>query len=319
MITVAEKESDIRITKDTPYLALTGELWGVYCEGLGENGPRYNGTALYWHNGSSHWGPLYASMNWVISGSNNDWLPICCQAITWTNDELLSNWPLGTNFSVIWIKIEQSSYNKMNMKISAKLMAIVSRPQCVWASCIKIKSPIRIFFEARLWLCFHDQHHHFGIALYTITDHGIYSLQDDTDSGYHTGDSTLKGKAEKANKTPGEETLSREELRRKIDAFNDNQHGLLMSLVSSLLWLILGPVLIIKQSIFKNTPNKHLIACQWRKAMGFILWVESLTLCCILVIVVICKIDHIDGLVHDCSKSSANALELLQSCTEPSI
>ena len=50
MITVAEKESDIRITKDTPYLALTGELWGVYCKGLGENGPRYNGTALYLYN-----------------------------------------------------------------------------------------------------------------------------------------------------------------------------------------------------------------------------------------------------------------------------
>ena len=29
---VAERESDIRITTDTPYLALMGELWGVYCE-----------------------------------------------------------------------------------------------------------------------------------------------------------------------------------------------------------------------------------------------------------------------------------------------
>ena len=32
---------------DTPYLALTGELWGVYCEDFGETWPRYNGTALY--------------------------------------------------------------------------------------------------------------------------------------------------------------------------------------------------------------------------------------------------------------------------------
>ena len=31
-ITVAESESDIRITTDTPYLALTGELCGVHCE-----------------------------------------------------------------------------------------------------------------------------------------------------------------------------------------------------------------------------------------------------------------------------------------------
>ena len=34
------------IQKDTPYLALTGELCGVFCECLWENGPRYNGTTL---------------------------------------------------------------------------------------------------------------------------------------------------------------------------------------------------------------------------------------------------------------------------------
>ena len=46
-ITVAGGESDIRITTDTPYMALTGELWSVYREDFGENWPRYNGTALY--------------------------------------------------------------------------------------------------------------------------------------------------------------------------------------------------------------------------------------------------------------------------------
>ena len=44
---VAKGEADIRITTDTPYLALTGEPWGVSCEDFGENWPRYNGTALY--------------------------------------------------------------------------------------------------------------------------------------------------------------------------------------------------------------------------------------------------------------------------------
>ena len=43
----AEYQSDAGTTKDTPYLALTGELWGVFCEYLRENQPRYNGTALY--------------------------------------------------------------------------------------------------------------------------------------------------------------------------------------------------------------------------------------------------------------------------------
>ena len=47
-MTIAERTSNIRLTKDTPYLALTGELWGVFCEEFGENWPRYNGTALYY-------------------------------------------------------------------------------------------------------------------------------------------------------------------------------------------------------------------------------------------------------------------------------
>ena len=36
-ITMTESESPIRITRDTPCLALTSELWGVYCKDLWEN------------------------------------------------------------------------------------------------------------------------------------------------------------------------------------------------------------------------------------------------------------------------------------------
>ena len=44
---MAESESDFRITVDTPYLTLTGELWGVvFCEDFGENWPHNNGTTL---------------------------------------------------------------------------------------------------------------------------------------------------------------------------------------------------------------------------------------------------------------------------------
>ena len=32
---------------DTPYLPLTGKLWGVYCEGLKENWHHYISTSLY--------------------------------------------------------------------------------------------------------------------------------------------------------------------------------------------------------------------------------------------------------------------------------
>ena len=47
-MTMAEVKytSEVRFTKDTPYLALTGELWGVFCEDLGENLPRYNSTVV---------------------------------------------------------------------------------------------------------------------------------------------------------------------------------------------------------------------------------------------------------------------------------
>ena len=42
-----EYKSYARSTKDTTYLALAGELWGVFCEYLWENWPRYNGIPLY--------------------------------------------------------------------------------------------------------------------------------------------------------------------------------------------------------------------------------------------------------------------------------
>ena len=42
--TQTEHQSDAGSTKDTPYLALTGELFSEY---FWENWPRYNGTALY--------------------------------------------------------------------------------------------------------------------------------------------------------------------------------------------------------------------------------------------------------------------------------
>ena len=42
-----DSDWDFRITKGTPYLALTGKLWSVCLEDFEENWPRYNGTALY--------------------------------------------------------------------------------------------------------------------------------------------------------------------------------------------------------------------------------------------------------------------------------
>ena len=46
-MTATEHESDIEITKDTPYLCLTSEIRGVNREDLGKNWPPNNGIALY--------------------------------------------------------------------------------------------------------------------------------------------------------------------------------------------------------------------------------------------------------------------------------
>ena len=84
---MAESESDSKITTDTPYLALTGELWDVYCKGFEENWPRYNGTALYNQEQSGCQQPqgifaivrfvfsqqyMYVSYNTVISHAHYD-------------------------------------------------------------------------------------------------------------------------------------------------------------------------------------------------------------------------------------------------------
>ena len=44
-VTEVKYASEVIFTIDIPYLALTGELWGAFCEDLGENWPRYKGTA----------------------------------------------------------------------------------------------------------------------------------------------------------------------------------------------------------------------------------------------------------------------------------
>ena len=46
-LTETEYELEFEYMKDTQYLALTGELWGVFREDFGENWPGYDGTALY--------------------------------------------------------------------------------------------------------------------------------------------------------------------------------------------------------------------------------------------------------------------------------
>ena len=57
----------------------------------------------------------YASVIQISIGSENDLSPIRRQAIR-TNAGLLSIGPLGTNFSEIWIEIQNFSFMKMHLK-----------------------------------------------------------------------------------------------------------------------------------------------------------------------------------------------------------
>ena len=62
---------------------------------------------------------IYASVNWVCIGSDNGLSPVRRQAITWTNANLFSVWPLGTHLGEIPIKIQISTFTKMHLKKSS--------------------------------------------------------------------------------------------------------------------------------------------------------------------------------------------------------
>ena len=62
---------------------------------------------------------IYASLNWVIIGSDNGLSPVRRQAIIWTNAGILLIGPLGTNFSEILIGIQTFSFKKLHLKTSS--------------------------------------------------------------------------------------------------------------------------------------------------------------------------------------------------------
>ena len=69
----------------------------------------------------THWGRVthICVGNLTIIGSGNGLSPGRRQAIIWTNAEILSIGPLGTNFSEISIEINTFSFKKMRLKVSS--------------------------------------------------------------------------------------------------------------------------------------------------------------------------------------------------------
>ena len=69
----------------------------------------------------THWSRvthIYVSKLTIV-GSDNDLSPGRRQAIIWTNVRILLIWPLGINFSEIFIEIHISSFKKMHLKMSS--------------------------------------------------------------------------------------------------------------------------------------------------------------------------------------------------------
>ena len=83
--------------------------------------------------------------NLAIIGSENGLSPGWHQAIIRTNAGILLIAPLGANFSETLIGIQTFSWKKIHLNMSsAKMAAILSRPQCVkntlrpWGACVSV-------------------------------------------------------------------------------------------------------------------------------------------------------------------------------------
>ena len=70
---------------------------------------------------------MYASVNYIIIGSDNGLSPGWHQAIIWTNAGILFIEPSGTNFSEILIEIHTFSFKKMHLQVSSRKW----RPFCL--------------------------------------------------------------------------------------------------------------------------------------------------------------------------------------------
>ena len=63
-MTEAKYASEVIFTKSTPYLPLTGKLWGVFCEQLGENWSHNNSTQL--NSQKHHIAASLGSVMWYL-------------------------------------------------------------------------------------------------------------------------------------------------------------------------------------------------------------------------------------------------------------
>ena len=85
---------------------------------------------------------------WIgsVFGSDNGLSPIRRQAIIWTNAELLSIGPIGTNFNEILIKIQNFSLKKTHLKMAS----VKWRPFCPGRDELILRVPVPFYMASDL-------------------------------------------------------------------------------------------------------------------------------------------------------------------------
>ena len=90
--------------------------WKIWILYLKNYYPNFQWSVSKCHLPQCH---IHESLNWVSIGSDISLSPIRCQAIIWTNIDLLSIEPLGTKLCEIPLKIQYFSLIKMLFKMSS--------------------------------------------------------------------------------------------------------------------------------------------------------------------------------------------------------
>ena len=101
------------LTNDTPYLALTGELWDVFCELYREKWLRYIESALYWF--------------W--NGAQIPWTALLPINSLWPSDAIWQHWTWSTLAQVMACCLMAPSHylNLSSVRSSHILLGIISQ------------------------------------------------------------------------------------------------------------------------------------------------------------------------------------------------
>ena len=116
---------ECKSTKDIPYLVLTGELWGVFCENFQENWPFYNGTALCVVNWYT---PLpiiikYFTLGTSQCGWEHNYFSMDCSTQLLSSDLKYDIHQVGTGH-----------HTKINLILNRDYSTYLMRDLCPWAS-----------------------------------------------------------------------------------------------------------------------------------------------------------------------------------------